>query len=614
MSNPQFSVAPRLRVFFRAALLLSAPSLLGVSAAWALDPASVGDAAREAQRIQRDDQIRQQQEFEKSRSSSRAPARLAAPPPERPVATPTGSCRQIETVVLDGASLLDVKDREILLKPYEQHCLGVAEIEALLADITRIYIKRGYIAARAYVPPQDMSKGRLDIRVVEGKVSAITLENASGEEKADAAGNESGADKKEGASMQKESPAKIRPIYFGNIFPGVIGDPLNLRDIEQGLDQLNRLSSHNAAMDIRQGEQPGDSIIVVHDTPSKRWHGSVNADNQSSRSIGRNQAAVTLSLDSPFGINDFISATRRQAVPDEDGRGSSSENYSYVLPFGYHTFSSGYSNSRYESTLHTAGGIDLQSAGDTHNLFLRDDFVAWRGQSGRLLLSAALTRKDNKSYLAEQLLAVSSRRLAVLDLGGSLNTAWAGGVFGLDLGVSAGLRGLGALEDQEGLPKDAPRAQFRKITYGLSYSHPFHLAGLDASVSSQLNGQHGIDPLYGSEQIGIGGIYSVRGFYETSIAGDSGYYLRNEASVQKPAGRLFGKLLMLKPYLALDVGDARSAVAATPAGTLAGAAVGLTAYSGPLFMDVMAGHPVYQSDVLGSEEGSSAFFRFSWAF
>lgn len=46
-------------------------------------------------------------------------------------------------------------------------------------------------------------------------------------------------------------------------FPGLVGDVLNLRDIEQGMEQLNRLPSQQVTIDIQPGEQPGFSKVVL---------------------------------------------------------------------------------------------------------------------------------------------------------------------------------------------------------------------------------------------------------------------------------------------------------------------------------------------------------------
>lgn len=51
------------------------------------------------------------------------------------------------------------------------------------------------------------------------------------------------------------------------------------------------------------------------------------------------------------------------------------------------------------------------------------------------------------------------------------------------------------------------------------------------SLSSEISGQASKHTLFGSEQFSVGGYYSVRGFRENYITGDSGYHIRNKANL-----------------------------------------------------------------------------------
>jgi hemolysin activation/secretion protein len=129
----------------------------------------------------------------------------------------------------------------------------------------------------------------------------------------------------------------------------------------------------------------------------------------------------------------------------------------------------------------------------------------------------------------------------------------------------------GALKDEDGLPGEAPRAQFGKIKYGLNWLRPFKVGGVHATWTTALTGQHARDVLYGSEQILIGGLYSVRGFVNNTLSGDSGWYVRNEAAFH-PVLPLAS--LPLRLYAGLDVGRVSSRAPDVPEGSLAGMVVG----------------------------------------
>ena len=232
-----------------------------------------------------------------------------------------------------------------------------------------------------------------------------------------------------------------------------------------------------------------------------------------------------------------------------------------------------------------------------------------------MTLGAGLSTKASRNYLADQLLAVNSRNLTALDLTLNYTTGLLGGVVSLEGGYSRGLTILGALDDADGLTSDAPRAQFRRYNYSANYSLPFRAAGLNASFSSSFNGQHARTPLFGSEQMYVGGIYSVRGFENTSLAGDHGFVWRNELSVRQPVNAGGATRFMLRPYLGFDYGRTRMLMSTSgaPEGSLAGATAGLALSTETVSVEVTNSRPVHVPSYM-TREGSQTYFRFNLSF
>ncbi len=75
--------------------------------------------------------------------------------------------------------------------------------------------------------------------------------------------------------------------------------PLGLRDLEQGLDQINRLQSNHAPLDIVPGQAPGSSRIVVSNQAERAFHFGASVDTLGQDSTGENQAGLSTSLGSP---------------------------------------------------------------------------------------------------------------------------------------------------------------------------------------------------------------------------------------------------------------------------------------------------------------------------
>lgn len=474
-----------MKIVFR---LYSAAMFLAIASlcAWAQTPADLEAARRQAETLQRLEQERLRQDIERSlppeRSSQGIDTRSLVPKPD--ASSAGAGCHVIREIVITGAARLDASVPAMLKSRFVGRCLGVAEIEEILGEITKAYILKGYITARAYLPAQNLSSGRLEIVVVEGAVSSIRIEDGG-----------------------KGSVSKA------NAFPGIEGQVLNLRDLEQGIDQINRLASNNAVLDIQPGDKPGESVIVIRNEPRIPFHFSVSYDNQGDPNTGRHQTGATLSLDNPLGFNDFISVTHRESTPGDEGhKYSGSDSFLYSIPFGYSTVTLGKSRSRYVSTILLPSGLDMKSSGNSTISFAKYDRVIYRDQATRLTLGATLTTKESKNYLADQLLQVSSRDLTVLDVDASLATRLGNAAVQLDAGIAQGLDAFGALNDPSGLPATVPRAQFLKYKLGANLTLPFKLASYDAMFTSQISSQYSDKVLYGSEQLLIGSIYTVRGF------------------------------------------------------------------------------------------------------
>lgn len=497
--------------------------LLPYGSAQAQTQAEIEKANRAAEQIQREQQERLQQQLlkDKQRGKETPPQE---PPEVKPPALPKGgACREIREIVLTGVTLLSQEVTQELVVPYQGKCLYAEDIEKLLADLLKAYIDRGYIAVRPYIQAQDLNNGRLELLIVEGKVGAVNLKDDG-----------------------KQS------VNLTTAFPFVKGSPLNLRDIEQGLDQINRLASNSATMEVSPGTEPGESIVNITNTQAFPVSASIAYNNLGSQSTGENQGSATVSIDNPLRLNDFFTYTRSQTLfePDQT-RDSSSNSFFYSLPMGYWTMQLSYSFSDY-STPVTTSAATLVSRGDSENLRTELNWVAYRDQDQKLTTLMAISRKDSKNYLADELLSVSSRTLTILDLDVNWNRRFPGLTANLGLGWGKGLDWFNALEDPDGIDEAAPHAQGSKFRYSGGVQVPFTLLSQEFSFSSQLTGQYALEPLFGSEQITVGSFYSVRGFNQNSLSGDRGLFVRNELSTALP------KLPFLevtpRPFLGLDAG------------------------------------------------------------
>lgn len=560
--------------------------LMTSECSFAQTAADIQAAQRQAEIIQRQEQERLQKDQEEIRQRAERVDGMDTDKLQPKIEVPAlgVTCRQIDTIRISASPNLPSQVRENIIAKFNHRCLNVGDIERILAEITKHYIDRGFITARAYLPPQDLSKGQLEILVVEGVVEKILLDDGN-----------------------KHS------VSVKNVFPGIEGNLLNLRDLEQGIDQINRLTSNNAQLDIQPGDQPGASRVVVHNQPRSPYHLNLSTDNQGSDSTGKTQTGITASADHLLGLNEMFSATHRESVPGDFQRQySGSDTVNFSIPFGYSTLSMSTSGSRYASMIHVPSGLILIASGTNQTDNVRLDRVIYRDQTTRASLSAMLTTKQSRNYLDGQFLGVSSRNLTVFDLDSSLTTGFAGGTFTLDLGYAQGLNAMGALRDMNNLPDWAARAQFSKLKFGFNYARPFHALGIDASFTSQMTGQHTGTTLYGSEQIAIGGLYSVRGFVRNTLSGDNGYYWRNELSIRQPVS-LGSEKIPTRFYVGYDTGEVKNMTANIPQGHLAGMVFGVSANWRGVTWDFFNTRPLTLANNM-TRESSQTWCRLAYSF
>jgi hemolysin activation/secretion protein len=354
------------------------------------------------------------------------------------------------------------------------------------------------------------------------------------------------------------------------------GSVFNLRDAEQGIDQLNRLGTNDARIDIRPGSTPGSSVLVILNQPRRRATGTFSSDNTGSSATGEWQGTLTASVDDLFNLNDGFFVTHTRSIDDPEGPAASrSTSVNYSVPYGWWTATASFSQSNYDTVVQ---GItrDFVTSGTSDSASLRVERVALRDQARKLTLYAGLNRRDSENFVADQLIDASSRVLTSLSLESNLSVVSGASLWSFDAGVFRGVTWFGALDDAATLADGAPRAQYLKFTAGGGVSRGFEALGVRAQVSSRLTGQWSNDTLYASEQLALAGPFSVRGYRDSRLYGDRGLTWRNELAVPFTVGAGAHTPLGVRPFLGADYGKVW-AHGAAEGGSLSGwtAGVGL---------------------------------------
>lgn len=447
---------------------------------------------------------RQQQLLEEQRRRLDDLRNLPGETLEEKASTPVddGQCITFTTIMVEGTTLLSDAQRQALLQPWQGRCLGVPQLNELLKGITDHYLHRGYVTTRAYLPQQDLRSGELKVIVVEGRLEGL------------------------------DSSSLASPLESAMAFPGTVGDVLDLRELEQWVDQLARLPSRQPQLELMPGQAVGGSRVSLKGERLKPWRVSANRNNHGEASTGRQQAGIGLEWDSPLGLADQLSLRGNRDTVSDRWRHSHSQSLFYSVPYGWWTFNFSHSQSYYR-TRNDASGFVFALSGDTASQQLRAERVLHRDSLGKTAINVGLSHLRTRNYLEDALLRTSSHRITESQLGLNHGRRIGNAFVNLDAGWQ---QGIGALDAQRDLStqRGAPTSRYQKYTLTLSYQQSFGWLGQHWTLDSLATGQHAEDELYGPQRLSVGGLSAVRGFQEQNLSGNNGGYWRNQARWRYP--------------------------------------------------------------------------------
>lgn len=444
---------------------------------------------------------------------------------------------------------------DALIRQAENQCLGGQGINLLMSAMQNRLIERGYITARVMAPPQNLNSGILKIKISEGKVGRVRLDENSD-----------------------------RYIQLYTNFPSRSGESLNLRDIEQGLENLQRLSGVQAVMKIIPGENPGESDIDIAWKQDKWWRVNLSLDDAGTKSTGRYQGSGALSINNPFSLSDllYISATTDLHGSD---KGSKNITAHYSVPFGYWMLGVTAWDYRYHQKI-AAAWMDFRYSGWVKNISTQVSRVIHRGRSHKTSFSYELLARQSGNAVEDVALDSQARHTAAWRLGLQhrhyLNQAT------LDVGISyqQGTRWFGAFPAPE--EKTGEATALSKITtLNLHLNVPFQFARQSFRYNTRFFQQFSAAPLTSPEQFSIGNRWTVRGFDgERTLMAGRGWFWRNDVAWKTP-------LSNQELYFAIDSGAVSGHGSEHLVGTsLTGGQLGIRGNAFKGSYDIFAGMPL----------------------
>lgn len=411
-----------------------------------------------------------------------------------------GNCFPVSVIEVKGSITLESTAVARVTAPYKEQCLGLEHLNSLLAAITNLYLDAGYVTSRAYITPQDLSDGSVEITVVEGIIEGIHSADDS-----------------------------LTDKQLAWAFPVDRGAVLNIRDIEQGVENLNSVGQNKATVALNPGQDQGGTLVMLNNQLSRRWRGSVGINNNGVASTGEYQLDSNLVVDNLFGVNDsaFVSVSTNIGPHDLPHAMSRSYALSWSLPTGYWQWSLQNSFYEYEQTV-LGDVINFSMHGSSFNSSIQLGNTVYRSQAGKLDLSVGFIRKDSKNYIEDVFLETSSRVLYVWDL----TTRYQHFLEQGTISINAHLyKSVPWLDSKRQLVSAEDDFQFTKYQFNIGYNTYFQIADQAVQYAMMADFLYSPKVILASEALTVGGRYSVRGLSQGGLFGYKGGYIRNDISI-----------------------------------------------------------------------------------
>ncbi|MBO3673242.1 ShlB/FhaC/HecB family hemolysin secretion/activation protein [Acinetobacter soli] len=465
-------------------------------------------------------------------------------------------------------------------------CLGVQGLNQVLNLVQNRIIADGYVTTRVLLPAQNIASGQLRMVVIPGRIDQV--------------------------KFAQGTSARAHKI---NALPIKSGDVLNIRDLEQGLENFKRVPTVEADFKIQPAENnntPGYSDVMLAWQQSKPYRINLSLDDSGAKSTGRYLGTATVSLDHLLTLNDLFYVSYNHDLGGGSGKhGSDGVYMSYTIPFDYWLLTSSYSKSDYNQTV-AGASQSYQYSGESELVGVDLSRVIYRDAHRKTSLGVGGWSRQSRNYIEDVEVEVQRRKTAgwkaMLDHVEYFSNA----TLATNLTYKRGTGWLGAMR----APEEAFDEAYTRVGIlqaNASLQVPFKVGAQNLQYTAEWRMQRSNKPLTPQDRFSIGNRYTVRGFDgEQTLLADNGFLVRNELS---------GSILSQPHYwyAGIDYGEVGGRTAyqpnPLPGTSLLGSVVGLRGQIAPLRMsyDVFVGAPLKKPDNFRTDHYTTGF-SVNWSY
>jgi len=438
-------------------------------------------------------------------------------------------------------------DRELaeVTQQFAGREITFAELIAAEAAVTQKYVAAGYINSGAVIPAnQTFPKegGVVKIRIVEGGLDEIQI-----------TGNR-----------------RLNSNYVRSRLERATRRPINRDRLLEALQmlQLDPLIA-NISAELQAGSRPENSRLEVRVKEANSFSAEVFADNNRSPSVGSFRRGVRINQANLLGLGDGLE------VSYANTDGSNEFNGSYTVPVNARNGTIGFAASAASTNIieEPFDAVQIEGKSRTYELTYRQPILEKPDRT--LALGLSFSRQESDTFLSGERFALSAgandrgeTRVSAVRFFQEYVQRSSRQVFAARSQFSVGTNFLGATANDSG-----PDSSFLAWRGQAQY---VRLLAPETLLIVRSDIQLADRPMLSLEQIGIGGVQSVRGYRQDLLLTDSGAIA--SAEVRIPVWRVpeIQGLLQVAPFIDFGVGWNHSEEKPNPdSDKLLGAGLGL---------------------------------------
>jgi hemolysin activation/secretion protein len=382
-------------------------------------------------------------------------------------------------------------------QPFTNREINSEDLEEARRAVSLYYVNHGYVNSGAVIPDQDPSNGIIVLRIVEGKLTRITLH-----------GNK-----------------WLRDSFITNRVARWATPPLNLNELQQGLQLLRQNPNvHQINAELKPNNAPGESQLDLGVVEQQPFRLGLQVDNERPPSVGAYQVWALASDLNLTGHSDPLELKYGIANAGKDGpefSGIDNLEGGYSFPLTRYDTTINFRGSRLNTSIieNPFGDLNINSLTTTLGGYLRQP--VYQTANDEVALSVGFDWRKNKTWLLDEPFDLSPGAangqmvVSVLRMSQEWIDRRQDHVLALRSTFNVGLDVLDATDDH--ISADPNGTFFSWLGQGQYIQRLFHTQN---ELVFRLSGQWTSERLLALEQFSVGGIQTVRGYLENQLVRD----------------------------------------------------------------------------------------------